>query len=390
MDCKKTQLFKKSRQEHRTLEQSMLDKKMQYLDECIRKREASNTGIVGQLFRVKAKNSTMCMSCGQLFNLFSKGKPCGHCKLLFCVPCLTQGNIELVKRLGRVNPQETITEFYECERCALKFRVAYKSIEHQKLQEEAESNPIHKLYNQLQFYKNRVERLFPKYEYLAASICDQTFSSTGNPLNDTSKIFEDVVTLERQLIPIFNDLKEGLKRLSLLQTTTEKQEVLKNNLRVSILAFFEGKLPAFNLSRHTIKQVELDVMCKAYRLVRKIWALIGSDNDVLSRYGKLIQNAAKHIRNEIQQATLESGANWEEWKAKLDQKLDDEKRKQGIFETIVLRRVIDTVRQGLKLLDMRVGGLGAPVTRKVFDALLHLFETDRDNNIKCFLDGESL
>eukprot|EP01121_Diplochlamys_sp_Union-15-3_P001367 TRINITY_DN11191_c0_g1_i1.p1 TRINITY_DN11191_c0_g1~~TRINITY_DN11191_c0_g1_i1.p1 ORF type:complete len:380 (-),score=40.67 TRINITY_DN11191_c0_g1_i1:61-1200(-) len=377
----RTEQFKKARTAHQELESIVLDRKLDYIEGRFKSKENQANTVFGSFLRgLSLTKNLSCINCNQNLNLTTgKIRYCGHCKLPFCNSCVIERPVKMIREIFSRSTQET--EFFECERCTLKYRHMYRAFEIQKTNEAKDSDSINKCYTDLMWFKSKIMQLLPRYDYLASSL-------GGSSTSTSSRTFEEVVGIERQLLDLFKDVQLQMKKLMMIPTSSDKRKQLVNNIKSAFSLFVEQRVPNFNATRRKIRILELDTISTCFGLLRNMWQLVESNRDVRQKYGKSIQNAISFVKDEGLQAVSSSSSNEAEWKNKFSIVDGDDKGTKNLIEPIVIRKLINLTKECIKILDHRIGLSGAPLTRRVFEALLAMLEQDRDKEINNFLNQE--
>eukprot|EP01132_Coremiostelium_polycephalum_P002855 gene2855-3547_t len=228
--------------------------------------------------------------------------------------------------------------------------------------QKASEEPLLVYYNEITLLRRAIEGGLPGFEYLASSVTDFTTASPRN--RDTFlQVYEEVIRNQNELAVVFKEFDKVLKQI--IQTNTgnsPKMETIKQNMKSNYVSFLQQNLPKFKNIQNQVSHIEMNTATNVYIVLCRIAIDNQLNRDFWTKYGNSFQSTISTLRNDLFNATVKCGDNWDKHKNLIDLSIcSTEKSHLNIQgnpgkeqEGTLLRKNIDVIHKVIEQINLRV------------------------------------
>ncbi|GAM22218.1 hypothetical protein SAMD00019534_053930, partial [Acytostelium subglobosum LB1] len=316
-------------------------------------------------------NKPYCSTCGKEFGLFTSKIACDLCYINYCSACITKLSSKDITGVLR----EGQTKNY-CVGCQFIVTREENNRRYETLVLKAKDEPLFVIYIEITLLKRAIHSGMPGFEYLASSISDFT---TASPKNRETflQVYDEVMRNQVELATLFKDFDRLVKAIANLQTTSNSQEIVKANMKHVYVNFLQQYLPKFKTIQSQVQHVEMNTATNMYMVLCRNVLDNQLNAEFWDKYGGMFQNAVRVCRNDLFNAAIKCGEDWEKHKSLIDTSicqtnksylsLDGHPSKE--LEGTLVRKNAGTIKKILDQVSLRVTPEDLVQSRKVLQEL---------------------
>ncbi|EAL66908.1 hypothetical protein DDB_G0281223 [Dictyostelium discoideum AX4] len=319
---------------------------------------STSSFIPSQQPREKLVNKPYCFNCGKEFGIFTSKISCDLCNINFCVPCIkkiSSKDITGVLREGQVKNY--------CPKCVFIVTREETSRKFSFYCEKALQDPIYLIFNEITLVRKSISGCLPNFEYLAESITNFNNASAKNR-ETFLQVYNEVITLQNDLSVLFKDFDKNLKLISSCggPSITKNQDKVKLNMKSTYISFLQQNLPKFKTIQNQLLHLEMNTCTNTYIFLSRISLDNRLNREFWQKYGNAFQNTISIVKQDLFNATIKCGENWDKQKSIIDDLIvSEEKSDLNLFvppnkeiESTLLRKNIEFLSKILDQINVRV------------------------------------
>ncbi|KAN0028736.1 hypothetical protein ACTFIV_010589 [Dictyostelium citrinum] len=316
----------------------------------------SSSSFIPSQPREKLVNKPYCFNCGKEFGIFTSKISCDLCNINFCVTCIkkiSSKDITGVLREGQVKNY--------CPKCVFIVTREETTRKFSFHCEKALQDPIYLVFNEITLVRKSISGCLPNFEYLAESITNFNNASAKNR-ETFLQVYNEVITLQNDLSVLFKDFDKHLKLISSCPAATQKQDKIKQNMKSTYVSFLQQNLPKFKTIQNQLLHLEMNTCTNTYIYLSRISLDNRLNREFWQKYGNAFQDTMGVVRQDLFNATIKCGENWDKHKCLIDDLIVSEEKSHlnllvppnKEIESTLLRKNIEFLTKVLDQINVRV------------------------------------